>query len=64
MDIHMNQCPNLDRKLISAILVTSASFNPRPNGGAAMRRAYSPSREFRNGKISSVCDNGQGKETC
>lgn len=40
--------------LIRAMVSTSDSVRPRPYGFGARRRAYSPSMELRNGRISSV----------
>jgi len=39
---------------ISATSMTSSSLMPNPKGSGASSRAYSPSREFRKGRVSSV----------
>lgn len=50
---------------IWAIFATSDSVSPSPSGGAAMSIAYSPMRELRKGRMSSVCSEGEaaGKES-
>jgi hypothetical protein len=50
---------NRDSILIRAMRSISASDKPRPRGGAARSIAYSPSKELRNGRVSSVYVNIQ-----
>ena len=50
---------NRDSMLIRATCSISASDKPRPRGGVARSRAYSPSRELRKGNVSSVYGNVQ-----
>lgn len=45
---------NIASKLMSAMVLTSSSVSPSPNGGCARRSAYSPVIEFRKGRVSSV----------
>ena len=45
---------NIASKLMSAMVFTSSSVSPSPNGGCARRSAYSPVIEFRKGRVSSV----------